>query len=563
MTRVGLIALSALVACDPATSPPGPAECPTACPVDQFCSDGRCVRLDGAFIADFERSTELPAQRAPLDLLQQQAPVILNAGCRLEVRVLRQVRTSSVSRPESSYVSFYRTSFVSTPVFEDSVVTLEDSALPPPDAPGGDRSHTRFLADVAAVYDLRVEPRAQGNQTAPAWLRAFVVREACDEVQDLTLVLFPGRRLSGRVRDALTGEPQPDVEVWAVAPSGLRSPSDRTDGAGAFLIELPQDIRQGEMPSFGPEAFTVFARRIDELTAGPSWRYRGQARFDEGQTEIADFEIRLEPTPADLQVRSNFRVRGILDEVSFVEGATIEISIESPSTSTATFFTSGFTDAVGFLRVPLPGGGVSSPSGGVPVLASTLRVSIRPPVDSPFRNDIAFFILDPAEFVPGGASLPLQSISLSALRPELRGRIFDAAGRPNAGARIRLTPANDLGTPRSVVTGEDGRFSVRLETGVYGYVVQPGVSSAGSTGTAFGVVDVSGPMTPLTPDEGNLELPSSAVITRILEGPDRTLLQGVNVVVRADVGDGMSVVIARGTSDAQGRVDLELPLPRE
>lgn len=547
MKRATLILVSlAILGCPSAPPPVNGFECSPACQAGQICVDGQCAVLDGSFVAVIQPK-DGAQEVVPVDGLAPGRPttVRLPEACDVETEVRLRTQTSSTggSRNElTADLHFFRRDFPAQR-YVGRTTALPDAAFPTT-GPGSDRRVARIRLSRAEIYDVQVRPRAT---TPPALFEGLSVATCPGAGQ--TFELFPARRISGVVLDALDGDPQANIEVWTVGPENLASPVIRTDDAGRFSLDLPR--RQGVLtrPDFPAARFELRARRASELEPGSpsSWRFRRSVDFAPGQASIEDYEIRLEPTLAELRVPAQFELRGRGDdgeERSVVSGAEVRYELVNSSTQTAVFGGTGITDEAGRVQTLLPDGALAGAQRPIPVLAGRFRFSIRPPPGSPFGDDVVEAQLTPT------SPLPLQ-IELTRRRPEVCGRVVDARQAPLQGALVRLV--NGSGRSFSTSTDADGEFVIGVEPGRLGWSIE----APGTVGFAYQALDIDeGDM-----NLGSFSLPPTANVELNLESFDGAPLVGATATIYVKTEAEAPVIeVARGRSNGEGRLRVRLPL---
>lgn len=541
-----IVVASGLSACTADKPPADAVSCSPVCRLNQICVEGRCTVLDGSFVALIQ-PRDGAQEIVPIDGAAPGRPttVRLPEDCDVETEVRLRARTSSTggSRNElTADLHFFRRSFPAQR-YVGRTTALPDAAFPVT-GPGSDRRVARIRLSRAEVYDVRVTPRAT---TPPALFEGLSVASCPGAGQ--TFELFPARRIQGVVLDALDGRPQANIDVWALGPADLVSPVVRTDEAGRFTLDLPR--RQGVLtrPELPGARFVLRARRAEELEEGgpPSWRFRRSVDFAEGQELIEDYEIRLEPTLAELRVPAQFELRGRTvggQERPVVPGAEIRFELVNSSTRTAVFSGSGVTDDRGQVQIVLPNGTLAGSKRPIPVLAGRIQFSVRPPSGSAFGDDALQAQLSPA------SPSPLQ-LELTRPRTEVLGRVVDRRQAPLRRAFVLLV--NDEGRRFFTFTDANGGFSLGVEPGRYGWSIE----GPRSEGFAYRVLNATEEQVNL----GTMSLPPTAEVELDLESSDGAPVIGADVTIYVQTDDGDPVIeVARGRSDAEGRLRVRLPL---
>lgn len=331
--------------------------------------------------------------------------------------------------------------------------------------PEGGPTSLRLLP---GTYSVRLRP----TDSPGVEVLGFNVRAQPADVSKTFQLPNQFRRLYGTVRSARSNQIRlAGVRVRAFGlRSGLVSSTTVTRDSGEFEIALPATSE------------TFFRLEADPpQSQQPTWSYRQIVRVDVGDDRARDIDMDL--VNADDQGTVRLQVVGTdgdgdpqpIPNARVTLTATVA-GIDAPPV----FSVSGTTDPDGQLR--LDGTGTED----IPLIRARYIVTVLSPSTSAFSGQVGLLDLSDA-----GRGFSLDQQIFLRTRSQVIGAIRSAGDQPVAEALVSFQPEQAQLAPVDVVTGQDGRFMVRLGPGSYTVLVTPLVRRLGGEPIPVGTFETS------------------------------------------------------------------------
>lgn len=382
----------------------------------------------------------------------------------------------------------------------------------------------------AGVYDVRISP------LDPELPSVEVYGFSVEPGRDIRLKEFvlPSRyrRLEGFVQDrVLSSRRIEGVEVSAIGmDSGLTSTVDQSGPDGAFSLALPDSE---------DTTFRLTATLPEALQ--PAWRFEQVVLVPLGEDREKVVELDIPSSAARGALALVVIGFGPEGPVPVADARVTLTASVAASAEGRSYVVSARTDAEGRAR----GQGQLL----LPILRGRYFAVVEPPAGSPFARTAELVDLTGAG---NGVTVELQ-LTVTP-RTRIEGLVQAPSGSPVPQARVGFEPVGRTGRFLETETGGDGRYSAALDPGDYVVVVDPRSSEASALARAAETIRVHGPSLALEPLTVPYAVPTPGVVVTEEGGP----VEGVEISVFGEV-TGVRHLIARGISDNQGQVVLQLP----
>ena len=379
------------------------------------------------------------------------------------------------------------------------------------------------------LYDVRVLPTDAAKYPGIE-IHDFEVRAGAMVPRRELTVPTRYRTLTGEVTRRTTNQYKiPGVTVQATSiGSGLLSTRATTDQDGRFSILLP------ETPD---TSFVLTAVPAADSLGAPSWSFSQTITFGQSQREIV---IPLEETTAEVRGRVRLRVLGVgPDGPIAVAGARVVLSATT-GLDYRSFTVQAFTNGEGYLPE-------------TPLLSATYRVTVEPPVDSPFQpteTRLELGVLNNNLIVDKQLEL--------APKTAVRGVVQSSSGQPVASATLLFERATGAPRPVSTTTDGDGSYALALEGGSYVVTISPTSNSRVSEPLPVKTAAVEVPMGDAAFELPPFALDAGTLLRAIVRDASGSPVARADVELFARVA-GRPISLGRAISDESGRVSLVVP----